>query len=197
MSIPVFLQGSGTEYYPPGLGSDWDTAFIDGAQVPGLVKCVPKTSRKIDVANAAGLDAATLRLQGIDPGTWSLVIVVWTRDQLAALEALLAKVAPVAGRVTYANGKYTSTNSATGEKRPASFTVYHPALAAAGLATFVVGEVEWFAEGPVKQSRQVTLSCTQALPPKKIIPGTPQLNAANLGGVPNAPPSTSAGKRGP
>lgn len=196
MGIPVFLQGSGTEYFSPGLGSDWDTAFIDGAQVPGLVKCVPKTSRKIDVANAAGLDAATLRLQGVDPGTWSLVIVVWTREQLAALEALLAKVAPVAGRVTYANGKYTSTNRA-GEKRPASFTVYHPALAAAGLASFVVGEVEWFAEGPVPQSRQVTLSCTQALPPKKIIPGTPQLNAANAAGVPNAAPSSSAGKRGP
>lgn len=195
MSIPVFLQGSGTEYYPPGLGSDWDTAFIDGAQVPGLVKCVPKTSRKIDVANAAGLDAATLRLQGVDPGTWSLVIVVWTRDQIAALEALLAKVAPVAGRPVYTNGKYVSTNRATGDKRPASFTVYHPALAAAGLATFVVGEVEWFAEGPVKQSRQVTLSCTQALPPKKVFTGNPKVTGANVGGV-NSTPSQSPAKRG-
>jgi len=160
------------------------------------VKCVPKTSRKIDVANAAGLDAATLRLQGVDPGTWSLVIVVWTAEQLAALEVLLAKVAPVAGRVTYANNRYTSANGA-GEKRPASFTIYHPALAAAGLASFVVGEVEWFAEGPVKQSRQVTLSCTQALPPKKAFTGTGQLNAPNEGGVPNAPPSSSSAKRGP
>lgn len=161
------------------------------------MKCVPKTTRKVDVANGPGLDAATLRLQGVDPGAFSLAIVVWTKLHLSQIEALLAKVAPVAGRTTYANGRYTTTPTGGKTPRPASFSFYHPAPAAAGIGTIIVEGVEWFADGPVKQSKMVTLDCKQALPPKKIISGTPQLNAANVGGVPNATnPANSPAKRG-
>lgn len=166
--------------------------------IPGIVKCVPKTSRKVDTANAPGLDAATIRLQGLDPGAFSLEILTWTAEQQAALEALLSRVAPVAGKTTYTGGRYTTTTPAAAgsQKRPASFQFHHPAAAAAGIASIVIEAVTWFAPGPVPQSRVCTLECKQAMPPKKIIAGTPQLNAANLGGVPGAP-STSAAKRGP
>ena len=201
MAIPVFLPGSGLQQFDPSEGSDWDVAFVDGEQVPGIVKCVPKTARKIDTANSPGLDAATLRFQGMDPGTFSLQIMVWTAEQQASLETLLNKVAPAPGRATYANGKYTSTNIKTGQKKPASFQFYHPAAAAAGITTIVVESVTWYEDGPVPQSRTCTLDCKQALPPKKTIAGTPQINTANLGGIPpassGAPPSTSSGAKGP
>lgn len=197
MAIPVFLQNSGVAQFDPSLGSDWDVAFIDNVQVPGIVKVVPKTTRKIDVANAPGLAAATLRFQGIDPGAFSLAITVWTPQQQADLETLLVKVAPVAGRVTYANGKYTNTGP-TGEKKPASFTFYHPAAAAAGIGSIVVESVTWYDDGPAPQSKQVVLDCKQALPPKKVFAGTPQLNAPNVGGVGNAtPPSAGTSAKGP
>lgn len=200
MATPVFLEGSGVQQFDPSLGSDWDVAFIDGEQVPGLVKCVPKTARKIDVANSPGLDAATLRFQGMDPGTFSLSVMVWTAEQQSALESLLAKVAPAPGRTTYANGKYTSTDK-SGQKRPASFQFYHPAAAAAGITTIVVESVSWYEDGPVPQSRSCTLDCKQALPPKKAIQGTPQINTANLGGIPPAgapaAPSSGSAAKGP
>lgn len=146
------------------------------------------------MANAPGLDAATLRLQGVDPGTFSLVIVVWTRLHLSQLEALLAKVAPVAGRTKYAGGRYQTTPTGGKTPRPASFTFYHPAAAAAGIGTIIVEGVEWFAEGPVKQSKQVTLDCKQALPPKKTFSGNPRVDATNVANVTN--PASSQAKRG-
>lgn len=202
MALPPYLKNSGTQFYNPSLGSAWDIAYLDVIQIPGIVKCVPKTSRKVDVANGPGLSSATLRLQGVDPGTFSLAIVTWTPEQLAELEFLLKKVAPIAGQTKYANGRYTTTPTpVAGSKakppRPASFTFYHPAASAAGIESIIVEGVEWFAEGPVKQSKMVTLDCKQALPTKPVVSGTPQLNAPNLGGVPNAPnPANSAGKRG-
>lgn len=201
MATPVFLEDSGTLQFDPSQGSDWDVAFLDNEQVPGLVTCVPKTARKIDAANSPGLDSATLRFQGMDPGTFSLGILVWTPEQQAALETLLVRVAPAPGRVTYANGQYTSTSTTTGQKKPASFKFYHPAAAAAGITTIVVESVTWYEAGPAPQSRTVTLECKQALPPKKTIAGTPQINTANLGGIPPAgapsAPSSSSGARGP
>lgn len=176
--------------------SDWDIAFIDGEQVPGIVKCVPKTSRKVDVANAPGLDAATLRLQGVDPGSFSLSIVVWTRLHLSQLEALLGKIAPVAGRTKYTSGRYQTTPTGGKTPRPASFTFYHPAAAAAGIGIIIVEDVEWFAEGPVKQSKMVTLGCKQALPPKKVFSGNPKVDAANAASVTRDHPSDSQAKRG-
>ncbi len=199
MALPPFLEGSGREYFNPGLGSVWDVAFLDGQQVPGIVKCVPKTARKVDEANGPGLDAATLRLQGVSAGTFSLVIVVWTQVQIDALDQLLARVAPVAGRTVYAQGKYTTTTTPTpgnpSQKRPASFTFYHPAAFAAGILSIIVEEIEWFGDGPVAQSKQVTLGCKQALPSKKVISGTPQLNAANVAGVADSP--KGSGKAAP
>lgn len=201
MATPIFLSDSGEARFNPAEGSDWDVAFIDNEQVPGLVTCVPKTARKIDTANSPGLDAATLRFQGMDPGTFTLEIMVWTPEQQAALEALLAKVAPAPGRVTYANGQYTSTSTATGQKKPASFKFYHPAASAAGITTIVVESVTWYSAGPVPQSRSCSLECKQALPPKKTVPGTPQINTANLGGIPPAgapsAPSSSSTAKGP
>ena len=201
MATPVFLEDSGTLQFDPSQGSDWDVAFLDNEQVPGLVTCVPKTARKIDAANSPGLDSATLRFQGMDPGTFSLGILVWTPEQQAALETLLVRVAPAPGRVTYANGQYTSINKANGQKKPASFKFYHPAAAAAGITTIVVESVTWYEAGPAPQSRTVTLECKQALPPKPGVVGKSVVNAPNRGGVGDAPgpsaPSSSSGARGP
>lgn len=198
MALPPFLEGSGREYFNPGLGSVWDVAFLDGQQVPGIVKCVPKTARKVDEANGPGLDAATLRLQGVSAGTFSLVIVVWTPVHLIALDALLARVAPVAGRTVYAQGKYTTNTTPTpgnpSQKRPASFTFYHPATYAAGILSIIVEEVEWFGDGPVAQSKQVTLGCKQALPSKKVLSGTPRLNAPGVADEPSTPKGSDKGK---
>jgi hypothetical protein len=197
------LPSSTTEFFNPADGSLWDVAFLDGAQVPGLVTCVPKTARKIDVANGPGLDSATLRFQGMDPASFSLTIMVWTEAQQTQLEALLAKVAPRPGRITYANSAYTNTSTAGKDitKRPASFSFSHPAAALAGISQIVVESVSWYDQGPVPQSRSVTLECKQSLPPKKTIAGTPQINTANLGGVaPASPaglPSGSSGAKGP
>ena len=197
MAIPVFLQNSGVAQFDPSLGSDWDVAFIDNVQVPGVVKCVPKTSRKVDVANAPGQAAATMRFQGIDPGAFSLTITVWTPQQQADLETMLIKVAPAAGRTTYANGKYTTTGTA-GDKRPASFTFYHPAAAAAGIGTIIVESLTWYEAGPAPQSKQVVLECKQALPPKRVFTGIVTVSAPNKGGVGNAtPPSAGNTAKGP
>lgn len=202
MALPPFLRGSGSQYFDPGKASSWDVAFIDVIQVPGYVQCVPKTSRKIDVANGPGFDSAQIRMQGVDPGALSITIVVWTAQQLHDLEILLKKIAPVAGQTTYANGRYTTTTPAAAgggkpTQRPASFSFYHPAADAAGIRSIIVEEVEWFTQGPVPQSRQVVLSCKQAMPPKKVFTGTAVLNAPNVGGVANAPPANSPAKKGP
>lgn len=197
MATPLFLQDSGTLQFDPSQGSDWDTAFINGEQVPGLVRCSVKTTRKVDVSNSPGVDSASIRFQGIEPAAFSLEIVIWTPQQQADIENLLAKVAPVAGRVVLASGRYSSINKATGEKKPASFSVYHPALAAAEVSTMIVESVAWYGDGPAPQSRTVTLECRQVLKTKNAIVGTTTLDIPNTGGVTTTKPSQSSGGRGP
>lgn len=183
-SFPVILPNSGTQLFDLALGSAWDVCFLAAQRVPGLVKVTCSTQRKVDSANGPGLDSATLRFQGLDPAEVSIEIVVWTDEQLTDLDLLLATVAPKKTR-----------------KPPSPFTLSHPTTDAAGVAAVIVEKIDWPKDGPVPQSKVVTLGCKQWLKPKPAPMGVPQLNLANVADVlPNpttSAPSGSGAAKGP
>lgn len=69
------------------------------------------------------------------------------------------------------------------------------------MTAVVVEKVDWLKEGPVPQSRAVTLGCKQWLKPKPAMLGVGTLNAKTVAPVESssapAAPSTRAGARGP
>lgn len=183
MALPL-VAGTGVQFFDPALGSPWEVCFLAAQRVPGLVKVSCSTQRKVDSANSPGLDSATLRFQGLDPAEISIEIVVWTEAHFSDLDLLLATVAP----------KKT-------KKPPQHFLIAHPVTDAAGVTAVIVEKIDWLKEGPVPQSRAVTLGCKQWLKPKQAPLGVPTLNAPTVAPVesaaPAAAPSSSATAKGP
>lgn len=183
-TTPVILPNSGLQLYDLSLGSAWDVCFLAAQRVPGLVKVSCSTQRKVDAANGPGLDSATLRFQGIDPAEVGLEITVWTAAHISDLELLLATVAPKKSK-----------------KPPQPFLIAHPVTDAAGVTAVIVEKIDWYKDGPVPQSKTVTLGCKQWLLPKKAPLGVPKLNAPTVAPVQGASapskPSGSSGAKGP
>lgn len=181
-ATPILLADSGVQIADPALVSAWDACFLASQRVPGLVKVTCATQRKVDSANGPGLDSATLRFQGLDPAEVGIEIVVWTAEHLSDLDLLLSLVAPKKSK-----------------KPPQPFVLAHPVTDAAGVTAVVVEKIDWLKEGPVPQSRMVTLGCKQWLLPKKSPMGVPTLNAPTVAavepaGAPSAPSGSSTAK---
>ena len=181
-ATPILLADSGVQIADPALVSAWDACFLASQRVPGLVKVTCATQRKVDSANGPGLDSATLRFQGLDPAEVGIEIVVWTAEHLSDLDLLMSIVAPKKSK-----------------KPPQPFVLAHPVTDAAGVTAVVVERIDWLKEGPVPQSRMVTLGCKQWLLPKKSPMGVPTLNAPTVAavepaGAPSAPSSSGTAK---
>lgn len=180
-ATPIILANSGVQIADPALASAWDACFLASQRVPGLVKVTCSTQRKVDTANGPGLDSAQLRFQGIDPAEVGIEIVVWTAEHFSDLDELLSIVAPKKSK-----------------KPPQPFVLAHPVTDAAGVTAVVVERIDWLKEGPVPQSRLVTLGCKQWLLPKRAPLGVPTLNAPTVAATqtpqPSAPSSSGTAK---
>lgn len=72
----------------------WDTLSLGGVTVPGLASVSGQVARKMDTRSRAGADGATVRDRGYEPAQLEIHVKVWTAEQLAQLEDLIASIHP-------------------------------------------------------------------------------------------------------
>jgi hypothetical protein len=100
MSVPFWGDPSVPEQaYDPGAGSPWDTAYLNGVQVPGYVRCEGDgPGRKIDVKSGPGVDGASETQQGAEPAKFTMTVRMWTKAQWDAWQALADTISPRLGK---------------------------------------------------------------------------------------------------
>ena len=160
----------------PGLGSQWDTAYLAGKQLPGVVAVKGKTSRKIDIKNSPGSDGATITALGYEPAEIDITLRMWTPAQYIAWQAMLPDIQPKMG------------------KPPASpLDLAHPGANSYGIKAVIIKNVS-IPDIDDKQIATVTISCIQWLTAKKV--GTQTAKTSKGPDTPlvsNIPPPTLPG----
>ena len=132
--------------------SAWDTAYLAGTQLPGLVKVETSVTRKIDVKTAPGVDGATITFHGLDAARIALTITLWTPDHWAAWQALLPTVQPRAGKPP---------------AKPVSFA--HPATSSLGITAVYVEEVGAPKPGSVVGTKEIELKLVQWMKRRSVV----------------------------
>jgi len=134
----------------PGLGSQWDTAWLAGKQLPGVVSVKGKTSRKIDIKNSPGSDGATITALGYEPAEMDITLRMWTPAQFVAWQAMLPDIQPKMG------------------KPPAApLDLAHPGANSYGIKAVIIKNVS-IPDVDDKQIATVTITCIQWLTAKKV-----------------------------
>ncbi len=147
----------------------WDALYISNVLAPGMVDDVDVSrSYKVDEKGGAGVNGATLTVQGLQLANVTIKLRLWTRNHLNKIDQLIYSV--------FIKPKQTK------QVRPFDFT--HPVLTTHGLRSLLVQDVT----GPSKPDGEgfsyVTLKCKEFAPP-------PAKPAASATTTPKA--TTSAG----
>lgn len=135
--------------FPPDDPQSWQATI--GTVAVDMRTCLVevqnlKTSNRVDVVEAGGVDVASIRHKGRKPGTFSLVIRAWTPEGWTVSNDIVA----LAHRQPDEIAKSSSA---------AALAVHHPLLAARGITSMYVVDItgpEW-----AGQRSTVTLDCIQ------------------------------------
>jgi hypothetical protein len=128
----------------------WDALYISGVVAPGMVDDIDVSrGYKIDEKGGAGVNGATLTVQGLQLANVSIKLKLWTRNHLLKIDQLIYSI--------FLKPKQTKL------VRPFDFT--HPTLTMHGLRSLLVLDVL----GPGKPDHDgfqfVTLKCKEFAPP--------------------------------
>lgn len=131
----------------------WDALYISGVIAPGMVDEIDVSrGYKVDKKGGAGVNGATLTVQGLQLASVTIKLKLWTRTHLIKIDQLIYSI--------FLRPKQTK------QVKPFDFT--HPTLTMHGLRSLFVEDVA----GPSKPGDDgfsfVTLRCTEfAQPPPK------------------------------
>ena len=154
---PVFTDNNG-KLYSPGFTDDrgdkfnlWDTVFINAAPTPGAATVSLSKDRDVDKKKAAGSDGARVTLHGVEPAQGTIQLVIWTPEQLKALNELWPIIfAP----------------TAKGDQPP-PYDVSHPTFKLHGVKSIQIVGGTGPDPGPVARSRVFTIKFIEYFPPGK------------------------------
>lgn len=132
------------------LANPWDTLVMRGQQFPGRVEVIATPARKADTKSGAGVNGGRTTLQGYTPATVEIKVNLWTDDQWAQWQRVLAVIWP-----------------GPGKKDPDAFDVYHPSLAVLGIKACVVVSVGTPQPGDVFGAKVISLKAVEYQPPAK------------------------------
>lgn len=128
MSIPFWEYGqsnSGIIFFGEGLTfqeNPWETAFISGNQVPGLVEIEAESKKKKDVKTTKGKDGGKTTFQGQGPVDVIMRVKIWTPDQWDQFQTVMARL-------------YVR---ASGKAAKGAFDIQHPWLSFLGIKSVSV-----------------------------------------------------------
>lgn len=124
----------------------WDTILISGQAAPGIAKVTGKGfAQKLDMKKVKGSGSYILRFEGQDAAEFTVLLRVWTQQQLTDLYALIRRIKPKKGEA------------------PTAFDVVHPALDFFDIRQMYVKDAPLPSEGE-KGIYEVSLSCMEFLP---------------------------------
>lgn len=141
-------QGAPGAPYVIGTPSAWDTVFLAGRPVPGVVRLDGYRQRRVDAKPSLGTDGATLTHTGHDPSEIQLKITIWTPEQLADYEEVL---------------KIFATTIA-GKAPPPPVDIAHPALAIMGITSVYPKKVTFLRPTGVKGAMEAEWHFTEFVP---------------------------------
>lgn len=187
------LYGTGPTYMP----NPWDTAWVNGEQIPGLVVVDGAVKLQIDKSKKAqGKDGITLTSNGLLPGPVDIDITLWTEDQWEAFIAIRRTI-------------WIKPNRGEAVR---VVTIDHPAFALWDINQVMIESPSVPKRGPIPQTMLIKLRCLQFLPPvagnRKKATKTPkavdtpldkarQPTQAGLQPGGESPSKTDAGLKGP
>jgi hypothetical protein len=151
----------------------WDALYISGVIAPGMVDDIDiSRAYKVDEKGGAGVNGATLTVQGLQLANVSIKLKLWTRNHLNTIDLLIYSI--------FRKPKQTKT------VKPFDFT--HPLLTMHGLRSLLVVDVL----GPTNPNQDgfqfVTIKCKEFAPP----PPKPAASATTTpkGTTPALPPGS-------
>lgn len=145
-----------------------DTVFLKGLQLPGIctVKALP--TQIVDMHKAPGGNGAVLLAQGYLPGPIDIEVLLWTDEQAAHFEKVLAEIWEPPNKIGQrAKEKQAAeiTRSAAKLAERNAIAVVHPHLNRWNIQRVVVTGVSLPERGPQPGSRVINIKCMEFVPP--------------------------------
>ena len=197
---PVYQNSDGT-YWCPGVegktiaSNEWDVVFFATAPTPGVAEVTVEKTRSMDEKKPVGSDGARLTIHGTNPAKIEIKLLIWTPEQLRALNQLwpLLMVPPykitTSKKTTYGFGTPVTTATVSGgsnatvstvsiptvksqtttttKKSIITFDVSHPALAFHSIKSVQILGANGPMPGPIPGSRIFMIRAVEYLPPGK------------------------------
>ena len=131
----------------------WDTAFINGEQLPGTCELSDgNTELFVDHPKPDGKDGGVLILKGKKPSDFQITVTIWTRPQWLVMQQRIGQF----WRATY-----------KAAKSPPAIQVDHPGLAIYGIRRAVLVGIGFPRPGPFDGSKSFVLKFREDMPPGK------------------------------
>lgn len=124
----------------------WDTAKVNGAQVPGLVTCSVARSRHLWVRSVPGI-APSVTAVGYEALHFTMSVKIWTPAQWQKMQAIMSFLQPLTLTKTKRG------NLALIPDKAVAFDVFHPNLAAQSVTSAICLKL-----GPLTGDQVKTLS---------------------------------------
>jgi len=193
---PVITASDGTLFCPGFTGntistSVWDKVFIQSAPTPGVCEVRVNKFRDIDKKKAAGNDGARITVHGIEPAMVEIQILIWTPDQLKALNELWPLIFPKSNK--------RPPDVPSTSPWPPAFDVAHPMLNTHNVKSLIFVRGEGPSPGPIPRTRVFNISAVEfLLPGKKSVTSTPVAPlASKFDPKINPPPGNDSRNTGP
>lgn len=165
---------------PTFLKNRWDSMWFNGQQMPGLWSVKRGSpSLQIDQKKGPGHDGARLSLHGILPAEIEMTVTIWNGDQWN----VFVKMVPVFWRrPTKDNKEIGALSQSLGISKTdaklyqSSVAASHPALDLYGISNIIVRQPSLPQDGPIRQTKVITIAAIESLPPTKKAPSSKVVN---------------------
>jgi hypothetical protein len=149
MAIP-FWGPSGGDFGPTFMTNEWDVAWFNGQPLPGKWSVSGFPTLAVDKKKHAGVDGASITVQGYVPGPVELEGLIWTDEQWQFFQALTPDI----------------WRKPTKKALLATLAVdvTHHGLTTWGISKFVVVGVAPPVDGPVKFSKVFKIKGIEYVP---------------------------------
>lgn len=158
----------------------YDTVYIHQTQLPGICKVDAKIARRVDQKKPIGVNGSTFTINGRDPASVKIDVIIWTAQQYEALINAINIVYPYKGMTHDAIVTDITTKDATGKtlstkttiKNPpkpidSALDIYHPFLADLGIDSIIILEVGSLKDGPCVGAKMMTITAVEYMPSAK------------------------------
>lgn len=127
----------------------WDTAWIRGVQVPGLVSVTPKRARHLWTIQAAGAPPVPIKA-GYEPMKFTMKVTLWTPRQWELIQPIMWQLLPIWVKREL-SAKDQKKLAKSSEDPNAAFDVSHPLLTAFSVSSCICEDMAMDGEGEIRK----------------------------------------------